>query len=277
MKRRSEMKFAGLVAVVLCAGAFLSEAAVLACDGFDIAGEGGSSGGIYKKGRALGKSPNNEVSGGRIIGFGQSAPWESASGVIQVEENGSFGGSAVSKRTKSTSALRLARNLSSSMDGRQVVYASARLRMDLKYKGKYKAQAFVGFSKGPMQSTAGAGVGMMWNLKTAQWDLVARYNNGKAVFAPVKKGLESGDTGSIFVVWKMDAQKDRLEVWIDPADVTDVRKPAAASFPDYKGSVSQIEDVCFYSRWLNGTSRKDGVGFYFDELTLGENPEDVMP
>lgn len=275
MKRNMKCSGARLLIAVFLLGA-VAEAAVLAYDGFDVPGENDANAGVYKKGRAIGKSPNNEVFGGRIIGFDESIPWVSESGVIQVAEDGPVGGSAVSKRTKSTSALRLGRDLTSPLIGKQVVYASARLRMDLKYTGTYKAQAFVGFSKGLMASSAGAGIGMMWDVENKQWDLVARYNKGKADVAPIKKGLGAEDTGSVFVVWKMDAQNNVLDVWVEPADLSDLKGPATASFADYMGSVSKIENICFYSRWLIGSSRSDGVGFYFDELTLGDAPEDVM-
>ena len=268
-------KFAGLFVAAIMMGS-ISEAEVLVYDGFNLQGEVEGDAGVYRANKPLGQKPNSVVEGGKVIGFDAANPWVTPSKVIQAVKEGPKGGSAVSKRTSTTSVLRLERSFSKGMEGRQVVYASARIRMDLAYKGSYKAQAFLAFSKGAMQSSAGAGIGMMWNVEKGQWDLMVRYNKGKAAFVPVQKGIGSGDTGTFFVVWKMDSQSDRLDVWVNPKEVADLRKPATKSFTDFMGSVSKIENVCFFSRYLNGTSRRDGVGFYFDELILGENPEDIF-
>lgn len=252
-----------LLASVLIEGV-QAQAAVLVFDGFDTSRSADAVNGIYK--HDLGVTGTAPVGGG-IVGFEASRAWTMApaSGYPRGYEN-----QLLLIATDDTTSRIGSRQLSAGlMDGKTVAYGRVDFRLDgIDNGGTTK----IGFTTETARSIIGATVRIIWDRASSEWDLQVIYNTGSSI--AVGHVIDDITLNTNYaVIWRMDDTADTLKVWVNPSSVHDA---ASVTFSDYGGSVSNIEDAYFQYNAIKGNTRaREGV--FYDNLTLGDAMEDVMP
>ncbi|MFV0416848.1 MAG: hypothetical protein ACK5NG_10845 [Chthoniobacterales bacterium] len=246
---------------------------VIVHDGFDnsASGTGGASG-IYESGTAIAISPNNNTTGGSMVGFESSRSWSGGSYFLPTD-NGTNSSLSVGTNTGGTVRF-LGRQLSSGavsdISGQSVLYASTSINFTTLTSATSDV-VLVGFTgvSGSTSVGAGAMVGLTANGSSG-WDIQVRFATSSST-QTATIATDVAATDDLLVVWKMDQLNGTIDFWLNP---TSEGSSPTGSFSTF--SSSGVEDIAYASSFarLQGAS---GEQFNTDFLTLGTQWNDVFP